>query len=733
MIFPALLFLLFLNFSTTAQNKKYIDSLNLKINSLSIDSAKTVLYVKIGMQYDYIDYKEALKYYTLALENAERNNQQKHKATMFQYIGETYVNMGNYALATEYYNKALESFKNLNYLIGVSESYKGIGNVNCYQGTYPEAIRNYQNALKISEKLDDKKGISSCLNNIGIIYEYQKQYKNALDYYLKSLRMKEQYSKEHPDEVYLRQGISNTYNNIGNLYVNIKNYEEALKFHHQAYEIREAINNKQDMAYSLASMGQVFCFQKKFDLAIEYYNKALSTLYELNNKLGIAYFNNMLGDVYFQKGDYKKTLEYLQKSLHYAKETNAKEVLLKNYKTQSDCYVKLNDYQKAYEAHVGYFKYNDSIYNDKNTQQLHEMEAKYKNEKQHQQINLQKAEIGKKDAQAKQQKTLRNTLIAGAFLLLLFALFVFRSYRRKKNDNILLSEQNEEIKQQNEEISVQKEEIVHQKEIIEEKNKMVMDSIQYAKSIQSVILPSKERMEKLLHDYFIYYLPKDIIGGDFYWSVQKENKIIIAAADCTGHGVPGAMMSMLGTSFLNDIIIKDNITKPDLILNRLRADIIESLQQKGEYEDQKDGMDIAICVLHIDTLELQYSGANNPCWIFRKYANEDSETGFKMLTGFEELKADRMPASFYPRMDEFSLKTIQLKKGDSFYIFSDGFASQYGGRFGKKIQTKKMQEIIYSIRKYSMAEQKDLLSAAYIHWKGHHEQIDDILVIGVRV
>lgn len=726
------IFTLSINF-TTAQNKALVDSLLAKISKIKEDSSKTGIYINIGMQYDYADYKEAVKYYTIAFETAKRNNQQKYKAKALLYIGETHVNNGNYALATEFYNKALNAYQTINDPKGISESYKGIGNINCYKGTYPEAIKNYQKALRIVEKIGDKKGISSCLNNIGIIYEYQQQYKNALDYYFKSLRIKEQISKEHPKEKYLHQGISNTWTNIGNIYSNIKNYDEALKCHQKAYEIRDSINNKQDMAYSLANIGQVHALQKKYDLAIIYYNKALKSFYELNNKMGIAYNNNLLGEAYYKIGDFKKALVYLQKSLQYATETNTKEVLLKNYQIQSDCYVKLNDYKKAYEAHVGYFNYRDSIYNEKNTQQLHEMEGKYENEKKQQQINLQKAVIGKKDAQAKQQKIYRNALIIGAIFLILFIFVIYGSYKRKKNDNILLSEQNEEIKQQNEEISVQKEEIEKQKEIIEEKNNLVMDSIYYAKNIQSVILPSKERIEKLLPEHFIFYVPKDVVSGDFYWMTQKGNQIIIAAADCTGHGVPGALMSMLGTSFLNDIIIKDNIIQPDAILNRLRTDIIESLQQKGEYSDQKDGMDIALCMLNKDTLELQFAGANNPCWIIRNFETNNSVTGFKTLVGLEEIKPDRMPVSYYARMDAYTINSIQLNPKDSFYIFSDGFASQFGGKFGKKIQSKKMKEILYGIRKYSMSEQKELLNAAFNHWKGSYEQIDDILVIGVRV
>ncbi|MBU8893765.1 MAG: SpoIIE family protein phosphatase [Bacteroidales bacterium] len=265
------------------------------------------------------------------------------------------------------------------------------------------------------------------------------------------------------------------------------------------------------------------------------------------------------------------------------------------------------------------------------------------------------------------------------------------------------------------------EEVVKQKDEIADKNKSITDSIEYAKRIQTAILPSQEFAEEILPEHFILFRPRDIVSGDFYWMAKKDNLLIVIAADCTGHGVPGAFMSMLGVSFLNEIINTNEVTTANLILNSLRADIKKTLGQEGKEGEAKDGMDIALCVVDFDNMKMQYSGAYNPLYLFRN--NELIET-----------KADRMPIGIYVKEKEsFTNNEIKLQKNDVFYISSDGYQDQFGGEDGQKFKTKNYKQLLLDIHQKPMAEQREILNVKIDEWRGKWEQVDDIIIVGIRV
>lgn len=265
------------------------------------------------------------------------------------------------------------------------------------------------------------------------------------------------------------------------------------------------------------------------------------------------------------------------------------------------------------------------------------------------------------------------------------------------------------------------EEVVKQKDEIAEKNKSITDSIEYASRIQTAILPSKEFAEEILPEHFILFRPRDIVSGDFFWMTKKDNLVVVIAADCTGHGVPGAFMSMLGVSFLNEIVNRHEVTSANVILNNLRRDIKKTLGQKGQEGEAKDGMDIALCVIDIENMKMQYSGAYNPLYLFRN--NE-----------LMEVKADRMPIGIYIKEKEsFTNNEIDLQKGDVFYIFSDGYQDQFGGEDGQKFKTKNYKQFLLEIHQKPMAEQREILDKRIDEWRGDWEQIDDIIILGIRV
>jgi len=304
-----------------------------------------------------------------------------------------------------------------------------------------------------------------------------------------------------------------------------------------------------------------------------------------------------------------------------------------------------------------------------------------------------------------------------------FATMAFINYRKTKKANLIIENQKLEVELKNEEIT-------HQKDLVEEKQKEIIDSINYAKRIQQAVLTGEDIWQKISKEHFILFKPKDIVSGDFYWAYNTpNNRSVFALADCTGHGVPGGFMSMLGNSFLNEIVVENKIFKADEILNKLRTKVISALEQKGGTQ-QKDGMDISLCVWNKLDNTLEFAGANNPLWLLK---NNVSSSGVENKE-LHEIKADKMPIGTYLDEDKpFSSTTIQLQKGDIIFLSTDGYADQFGGPKGKKYKYKPLIDSLIKNSSLSMDEQKQALEKAFNDWKHHHEQVDDVSLVGIRV
>lgn len=330
------------------------------------------------------------------------------------------------------------------------------------------------------------------------------------------------------------------------------------------------------------------------------------------------------------------------------------------------------------------------------------------------------------DSQVKEQKSVmitqlnaieRQRLIIGLFavlsvLICVMAYMIYRALLQKKRTNAQLQEKNEYITQQNEEIS-------QQRDKISEQNAEITDSIHYASNIQSAMLPSQEIIDNAGAECFILYRPRDIVSGDFYWAVQKDNYLYISAADCTGHGVPGAFMSMLGITFLNEIVVQDGVCDTGQIVTKLRQSIVSALNKRTDTQ-RRDGMDLGLCKFDIQKGVLQFTGANNHCYHVRNGV-------------LETIKADKMPVGLSDLLETpFSSTEILLQENDCLYLYTDGYHDQFGGPDNKKFMSKRFKELLTEISSLPMQEQKQQLNNAMDQWMGHNDQIDDILVLGIR-
>jgi serine phosphatase RsbU (regulator of sigma subunit) len=356
------------------------------------------------------------------------------------------------------------------------------------------------------------------------------------------------------------------------------------------------------------------------------------------------------------------------------------------------------------------------------------------------------------DFMAEMNRT-RLIVILGFLLVFILTLFSIHAYRKQQQANVLLSLKNAEIEAQRDEINSQKQEIEHQHQLvvaqrdkIREIHEQMTKSITYAERIQSSALPSISILQNNVDDCFVLFKPRDIVSGDFYYFIKKENQLVVVVSDCTAHGVPRALMSMFGMSFIDNIVLENDNLDPGKILNMLRKHIIHALGQTQDGEGQRDGMDLSLCVLDLDTLKLKYAGANNPMIIVSEHHDDwadrkdvkcmRNDAGLNLF----KVKADNMPISIYLKMDDFRTREFQLQKGDRVYLFSDGYIDQFGGKTesiraagGKKFKIKAFQKLLLEVAPLSAEEQSRILEKTLLEWRGELAQIDDVTVLGFRV
>jgi len=723
------------------------------------------------------DYNEALEYYLKSLEIRKELGDQKGIASSYNNIGLVHWKWGNYDSAIVYYQKSVLIREEIGDKRGASSVYGNMGNIFLGKGDYDKAIEYYLVSSRINEDLYDTKGLADNYNNIGLVYKQKGSYDQAFDYFMKSLRIREEIGDKKgistnysnialvqksmgnqnlAREYYLKSlqisedigdksGLSNNYNEVGNFFMDQGNYNQAIEYFHKALKINKEIGDKGGISSSLINIGNYHKLQSDYDKAIDYYQESLKLKDEIGDKSGISILYTNIASLYILLADSVEEIaadrnNYLNssirngiKALMLSEELGALPIKKDAANTLMNAYQKMGNHKKAMEYASIYITANDSLFSLEKTKAITEMQTKYETEKKQQEIENQQLVIEKQEIENKRQRAQRNFFIGGSVLLALLVLLIFRGYQQKKRSNIiitqknaLLEEANEEIRTQNEEIIAQRDEIeaqrdqvTEQKERIEQQNKHITDSINYAQRIQAAVLPRSNFAESILGDHFILFKPKDIVSGDFYWATRINHWLIFTVADCTGHGVPGAFMSMLGISFLKEIVAKKEVTQANEVLNMMRESIIDALQQKGELEEQQDGMDMVLCVLNTD--QIQYAGANNPLYI----VNAKKE--------FQIIRPDKQPVAIHQVMKPFTNNEIKVNKGDTIYLTSDGFQDQFGGSQNTKFMVKNLRDLLVSNADKPMVEQKNFLEEAFEKWKGTNPQIDDVTVMGIRV
>jgi serine phosphatase RsbU (regulator of sigma subunit) len=603
---------------------------------------------------------------------------------LYKLINE-YKLIGDFETGLNYGTEALELSNKIDFKSGLAQTSNCIGNIYGRQANDSRALEFYLKALKLYDELKNKKGIAICLGNIGVVYRDQMDYSKALDYYFKSLKINE--------EIKDKKGMGSNFNNIGIVYSELGNSSKALGYYFQALKIDQELGNKYGVATRVGNIGTVYNDLKDYPQALNYYFKALKMANQLDSREGVAMHLNNISSVYLTTGKYKEAEQYLKRAIILEDSLGTLDNLRESEIGLSQLYKVTKRYKEALFYYEKATDLQDTLFSQENKKQLVQKEMNYEFDKK-EAITKEKNE-----AESHKQKIIILSVVSGLLLVVLFAIFILRSLRITRK---------------------QKQIIEQQKEIVEEHQKEIIDSINYAKRIQNALLREEEHISQHLPEHFILFLPKDIVSGDFYWGTEKQDYWYFAAVDCTGHGVPGAIMSMLGVSFLNDIISGNELLKPSEILDHLRNRVITELRQADESIGNKDGMDISLARLNLKTNELQWAGANNALNIIRNGQ-------------LQEVKADKQPIGYYPEPHPFTNHKMQMQKGDIIYIYSDGYADQFGGTKGKKFTYKRLENLLIANNQVPMKEQKEFLKKQFMEWKGLLEQVDDVCVFGVRV
>lgn len=620
-------------------------------------------------------------------------------------VAVAYRLIADHKKALEHGERALDYATLLNDSSEVAICNGTIGAIYYVQGNYPRALDHYLLALKMGEAMQDTATIATQLTNIGALFIMQNELDSSIRYYRRALVL----DRAKSDST----GISFDLSGIAASYGRLEQMDSALYYYTEAYAIELRQGTKYGLERVIGSLGICWAQRADFikddtlqrmyrDSAIVYYTRAIELARELNDRRGASLNLNNLGRVNIDIGHYREAEQYLSEAAEISDSLDILEIQKDVEANLSRLYDSLGRPAEAFSHYRNYITLRDSLVNDDKTDQMTRAQMNFEFEKER------AVQQAKTDEQLARQRLMLNVSIAGGLLLLIIAGVSVRAYRIKKKSSEI--------------ISLQKREVEEQKALVDIKQQAIIDSINYAQRIQSAILPAITDIEKQFGDAFVFFEPKDIVSGDFYWTAKTNDYSFIVVADCTGHGVPGGFMSMLGHSLLSEIVLEKQITDTGEILNQLRAKIIRVLKQTGGSGENKDGMDLVICRFSNDFRKLTFSCALNPLWICR-----DQQ--------IIEFKGDKQPVgiSVAGHMTEFRTQETELHPGDCIYLFTDGYADQFGGPDGKKFKYKVLKELLAGSQLLPMLRQKDILEKTFHTWKGDLMQIDDVLVVGIKI
>jgi serine phosphatase RsbU (regulator of sigma subunit) len=621
------------------------------------------------------------------LEILSEQDDLKERAVTLKTLGDSYFLIDN-DTAIFYYSQAYELGKKVEDLYLMAEVSARLGN--CFYYTDPVKSAQYTlESVEHANKTEDAHLICYSRSLLGNTYRMNGELDKAMTEY----KYTEKVSELAGDSLHLAR----SYNNIGIVHMMKGEYDIGLEYWKKSLDIKLQLGNETAAAATMSNIALYYKDIGRFYEAKEYLDRSL--VLNLNNKdyESVCFNYTVIGDMYWRMDNPRDAEKAYKKSLAYADTTGT-------YYNKEDAFIglsrvldSLGNYEEALYYHRLYADLVKNQHSENNERITRELTTKFETEKKEKEYALLKGENETKDAKIQLKETNNKYLViglslVGAILVLIFV--VLARVRSAKN------------------------EIEAQKHIVEEKNREITDSITYAKRLQTAILPTEQTINSFLKENFVYYLPKDIVAGDFYWLEPSGAKVLFAVADCTGHGVPGAMVSVVCHNALNRAVREFGLINPGEILDKVTDLVIETFEKSTE--QVRDGMDIGLCVFDFENNILEYAGANNSLYHISQ----------KELI---EIKPSKQPVGKHDNRQPFKTHRINFTAGDTFYLFTDGFADQFGGEKGKKMKYKPFKNLLVQNIDLSMAAQKNSLEQNFQHWRGDYEQIDDVCIAGIKV
>lgn len=560
------------------------------------------------------------------------------------------------------------------------------------QSRYVEAIESFQKSYQLSLSCGDRLGANRAINNIGVMYATLENHEQSIKNYKKSFALSQEIEDWETSALSLF--------NISSGYLSLGKYDSSWHYLNQL----EAFQRKYETNQLYSSLkAALYLDTGNIDSAKFYADQGMRELDEADEQDLLVKSNLLLthAEICKQKENYPEALQCVRKAENLARELNYSEVLLFALEMKSEVHKLRGDFQKAYDFQEEYLTLKDSLDKDNNANRINELNARYEKEKRDKEYAEIQADLVEQESHEKQKDTLYMSI--GIFILAVIAFLIF-NLRRKKRMNSLLNNQNKEIRTQRQKI---------------------LSSIDYAKKIQRSILVPENIIRRHLPQSFVYLRPKDIVSGDFYWFQTYHNKVLLSTIDCTGHGVPGAFMSLIAHNMMNKVVRDMKSPDPSEILGNVHKQVVAALNQEGKGDNAQDGMDMSLCVIDQEARTIQFAGSQNPIFLVRDGELIEYKGDSLYLGGSF---ASRLNGSF-----RFQTQEIHYESGDALFMFTDGYMDQFGGPKNKKLNKKRFKEIIQTCARESIEKTTDVLAAALEQWKGRNAQLDDILVIGTRL
>lgn len=638
--------------------------------------------------YSFINTDSAIKYGEMAIKLSKSINDPKRLVKAYRRIGVAYINNGNTQMAIKYAQLSYDLAKTIGDKKSMASALNNIGVAYLNMSDYRAAIDYSLKKQKLQEELKDSSDLFNTYYNLGLLFKNIDELKTSKQYYLKA------------KQIVLKKGISNelafTYEGLSLLLMRENKPDSALPLLKKAEEIFIELNDKKGLVELYSTFAILHEKKKDYASSIKYYKKALNLNEEYNNPITKSNLLGNLGQAYTSVRKYDSAIYFAKQAIELAGQNKDYAEIAFSSNVLSFAYEKTGNTKEALKFFHVYATAQDSVNNIERNQGIVKKQLGFEYQRKAIADSL-KSQEEKRFVSSKleHEKTLKYFFILIALLILGFAVYVFNRLKFSKQQNLIIEEQ---------------------KNKVDEKQKEILDSIRYAKLIQDAILENQIIMKSLISDYGVFFKPKDIVSGDFYWAHKKSDYFYLAVCDCTGHGVPGAFMSLLSIGFLNEAINDNDIVQPNEIFNYVRQRLIQSVNK----ESQKDGFDGILISINFKTKKITYAAANNkPVLISSGQIIEQA--------------VDKMPVGQGVRMESFNLYELNAKPGDTVYLYTDGYADQFGGPKGKKFKYKPLNDLLLAISSKTFEVQKEELRQNFKDWKGNLEQIDDVCVLGIKL